>query len=206
MKQKFTFITLALALATSALAQVSTSYRSTVYDTDLSRKNNEALSLMVDFASNAAPRWHWQTNLLFDVDTTAGGIAALDALAPVVSISTPRNNHPVEVERVAVIGGDVNSDVLAFDLLFCRAPITWPATNAVANLLSAELATNLYAVVRSTDGTWGAAGATNKVWTTTNVFTPRLVAPATNTVFVYAVNRGAITNTNAMRITLTLRQ
>ena len=138
-----------------------------------------------------------------NVDTTAAGIAANDAYAPVVTIpnAVRVNNGSGILHSVTVITGDNNTN--AIRLLVCGAPITWPGTNAVANLVSTELATNFQGIVTFLNTDFVQMG-TNYACSKSGLGIG--IHPMTNTLFLYAICGGVITNTNKCQITLTILQ
>ena len=143
------------------------------------------------------------TNLALNVDTTAAGVAANDALAPMVTLShaVRTDNGSGILQSISLITGDNNTN--AVRLLICGAPITWPATNAAANLVMSELATNLQGMVEFINTDYKAIG-TNYLSTKAGLGIG--IRPATNTLFLYAVCAGLITNANPCRLVITILQ
>lgn len=141
------------------------------------------------------------TNLTIAVDTTAGGIVANDVLAPQLEITSAvkKTRGTGILKCVSYFTGDNNAP--AFRLLICSQPITWPATNAVANLQVADFGYTL-GVVDFTTAAFKLMG-TNYI---ASVDSSIGITCATNSLFVYSICTGAITNTNSSRIKFTILQ
>lgn len=131
-------------------------------------------------------------------DTTAGGIAAGDCLAPVIVLTNvaASSTNSSTLHQMFYLSGD-NTTTNDFKLLICSSPITWGETNAAFNGVVSELATNLLDVIKSSDtrfGSWMTIG-TNRLWTSDGL--SKLLKPATNSLYLYFINDSAITNTNS---------
>lgn len=147
-------------------------------------------------------------NFAINRDTTAGGIAAGDVLAPEIvwpNVGLSATNA-VTLAQFVFVSGDATT-TNDFRLHVCRAPITWGETNAEANLVWTELSTNLIKTIDSTDSTmgkWSSLGKTNRVWQSYPLSIP--AKPATNSLFLYFENATAITNVNGAYGTFTYWQ
>lgn len=141
------------------------------------------------------------TNLTLAVDTTAGGIAANDVLAPQLEVANAvRTTGGTGILKcITLATGDNNSPGIR--LLVTSQPITWPVTNAAANLTMSE-ASRILGISDFATTDFKAVG--------TNYFATKDVSigikAATNSIFFYAVCTGAITNSNSATINLTILQ
>jgi len=141
------------------------------------------------------------------VDTTATGVAANDVLATAISISNASRTTggSAILQTLTWTHGGTLADPSVkpdINLLVCVDTITWPTTNAAANLVQSDL-TKIAGVVQFTTGDFVQIG-TNWIATKTGLgigFTP-----LATTLYIYPVSKTAITNSNPSRISWTILQ
>lgn len=144
------------------------------------------------------------TNLSLAVDASdPAGVTAGDAMMPQLEIS----NACRGVNRTSLLGSLtlINGDDVApeFVLLFTSQPITWPATNAPAALVSSEIQSRLLTMVNVAAADWSDLG-TNRVAIFEGL--NRGLKPATNSVFVYGLATSIGPFTNGINATFTIYQ
>ena len=147
-------------------------------------------------------------NAAVDVDTTAAGIAANDVLAPAVTVANAvrtTGGSGILQSLTWIHGGSLADPAVkpAVTLLVCADAITWPATNAAANLVQTQIATNLLGIVQFTTGDFVQAG-TN--WIASKTTLGIGIKPLATTLYLYPINAAATTNSNPSRVKWTILQ
>ena len=147
-------------------------------------------------------------NGVVDVDTTAGGIAANDVLAPAVTVANAvrTTGGSGMLQTLTWIHGGTRADPNVkpeINLLVCADAITWPTTNAACTLVQTQIATNLLGVVQFTTGDFVQAG-TN--WIASKTSLGIGVKPLATTLYLYPINAAATTNSNPSRVKWTILQ
>jgi hypothetical protein len=143
------------------------------------------------------------TNISLVVDTTAAGVTAADAMMPqveVANVTRKANGTSMLGSLMLVNGDDLDPE---FVLLIASQPITWPATNAPATLVSSEIQSRLLTILPVAAADWSDLG-TNRVAIFENL--NRGLRPATNSLFLYGIATSIGPYTNGINATLTIYQ
>ena len=175
---------------------VSTNSTLSVYITNPSQGTNTASSVYVRPVGSTLV-----TNVTMAVDTTATGVAANDVLAPGIEITgaVRESGGTAFLKCVSIATGDNNAP--AIRLLICNQAITWPATNAVANLTASEFSRVAGIVDFST---WNFKLAGTNYFATKDVSIG--VRPSATSLFIYPICTALITNANSATLKLTIFQ
>jgi hypothetical protein len=141
------------------------------------------------------------TNMSVLVDTTAGGIVANDVLAPQLEITNAvRTTGGTGILRsIGYVSG--NNLAPAIRLLICSRPITWPVTNAVANIQAVDFP-YILGTIEITNTLFKPVGTNWLISVDSNIG----IKCATNSLFVYTVCGIARTNTVRDNIIFTIVQ
>lgn len=104
-----------------------------------------------------------------------------------------RTNKHATINSIT-LQSHTNLTILNTKLIFTKAPITWPANSAVANIIPAEGTNILGTYTLSTTNCYYAVLGTNSTWTTFPMNLGICTTGTATSVYMYGITGNAITN------------